>query len=176
MCRPRTGGRANVTASVPAGTTDAFPAELRAVTATRRVDPTSASTGAYCAFVAWRIVLHDAPVASQRRQVYANRIGTAPFHVPGVATSSLPTRGVPVIVGTVRFDGRREVVLGRFAGSVGKVWFENAVVDPAMFVPVTYTRSVTPSSFGVSVYAADVAPGIGMHVSIVPAGLQRRHW
>ncbi len=68
-------------------------------------------------------------------------IGGEPVQVPSWAVSVCVSRGVPVIVGTAVFTGG--------SGSTGADGSDDAVVEPPLFVAVTRTRIVAPTSAGV---------------------------
>src|SRR5829696_3535115 len=99
------GGDAATTASVAAEVAVVAPAELVAVTATRRVCPTSASVRVYAAVVACGMSPHPAPAASQRCQAYAKLVGSALTQLPLSAVSTLPARATPAMVGAAVLAG-----------------------------------------------------------------------
>jgi hypothetical protein len=74
---------------------------------------------------------------------------------------------VPEIVGNEVFDG------GAGAAVTTAVCADDALLEPAEFVPVTATRSVEPTSAATAVYDCDVAPL--MFVQLLPLVSQRRH-
>jgi hypothetical protein len=71
---------------------------------------------------------------------YAN--AGSPVHEPAFAASVCPWTAVPEIDGDEVFDGAASVTT--------PVWPETAVADPAVFVPVTATRIVEPTSAAAS--------------------------
>ncbi len=83
------------------------PAGFVPVIQTRRVEPMSATTGMYVAFVAPGIwtQLERSPGGLQRRHEYVYVSGSEPSHVPGVSASVWPTMTVPVICGVTRRNG-----------------------------------------------------------------------
>ena len=83
--------------------------------------------------------------------------------------SVCPTTALPVIVGGEVLDG----AIGALA-EITAVWFEIAVLDPAVFDPVTSIRTVVPTSRSVSVYVCDVAPR--MLTQLEPVWSQLSHW
>jgi hypothetical protein len=90
-------------ASDPAG-------PLAAVTATRSVEPTSASDATYVCAVppsgAWQF----APEGSQRSHWYAKLVGLF-VQTPFATASVAPLAGVPLIVGATVFAGVRPTVM-----------------------------------------------------------------
>jgi hypothetical protein len=87
-----------------------------------------------------------------------------PVHVPAEADRTCPSAAVPEIVGGDAFDGATPVTV--------EVGAETAVALPALFVAVTATTSVAPTSAGVTAYVDEVAPEIGVHA---PEPSHRRH-
>src|SRR5213076_1575259 len=75
------------------------PSEFFAVTRTRIVLPTSTPFSVYVLSLAPPMFEQLPPVASQRRHWYAKLIGAVPFHWPGLAVTTLPSCGVPEMVG-----------------------------------------------------------------------------
>ena len=74
---------------------------------------------------------------------------------------------MPAIVGS-------EVLLEAAGAAVATaVWAEDAVAEPALFVAVTETRNVEPTSAATTVYDCDVAPLT--LVQLFPLVSQRRH-
>ena len=153
----------------PAATTTAVvadgaftePAAFDAVTSTRSVEPASASTATYVVPAAPLIVAHAAPELLQRCQTIDVVIGALPVHVPLVAVSVIPTRGVPLTVGAT-------VLVG--GAAVTATWVEPALAEPTLFAAVTVTRTLALTSAATSVYVVAVAPEIGEQ-----PGLQRSH-
>ncbi len=92
-------------------------------------------------------------------------IGCVPVQVPLSTVSVLFSLAVPVIVGAAVFFGACPVAA---TIPVGR---EVAVPEPELFVAVTMTRSLWPTSAVVSVYCLLVAPAIGAQVP--PAVSQR---
>src|SRR5690349_15478454 len=93
-----------------------------------------------------------APPVSQRRHWYAYEIGAVPVHTPGSADNVCPACAVPLIAGN-------DVLLGATgAGATTSVGSELALLEPALFVAVTTTRIVEPTSADTAVYVFDVAP------------------
>ena len=128
------------------------PTEFVPVTTTRKVKPTSAATAVYDCELAPAMSLQLLPDESQRRHWYAYEIGCVPDHVPGSADSTCPACAVPLIVGSA-------VLLGATgAGATTAVGSELALLEPALFVAVTTTRIVKPTSAASAVYVFDVAP------------------
>ena len=74
----------------------------------------------------------------------------------GAAVSVWPSCAVPEIVGGVWLTG------GWLEPTTGAVASETAVEEPATFEPVTWTRSVDPTSALVATYVLPVAPGISV--------------
>jgi hypothetical protein len=96
-------------------------------------------------------------------------IGCVPLQLPFAAVSVWPSWAVPLIVGG-----------DVFAGGTGGADFttavcaEVAVTVPLLFVALTATRSVEPTSELVTMYVLAVAPVMELHA--LPLVLQRRHW
>jgi hypothetical protein len=88
-----------------------------------------------------------------------------PLQAPLSTVSVWPSRTVPVIVGAVPLTGG--------VGSILALCAAVAVAVPAVFVAVTTTRVVVPTSAEVSVYVCAVA--FGMSVQFEPPASQRRH-
>src|SRR4051794_8636246 len=120
----------------------------------------SAWVGKYTSFLAPAMVLHAAPVASQRCQTKAVAIGVSPANLPMSAVSWRPIADVPATAG---FDDA--VGLKCCLSTTGKLWFVIAVSVPAGFAPVIHTRSEKPMSCTVGVYDAVFAPGISTQVA-----------
>ena len=89
-----------------------------------------------------------------------------PFHVPSLTLSSWPSSAAPEITGSAVFDGA--------SGATSAVCAEVAVLEPALLLAVTATRSVPPTSSWPSVYFVSVADGMLAHDS--PALLHSVHW
>ena len=89
-----------------------------------------------------------------------------PVQVPRSTVSVSPSRAVPPTVGATVFAGA--------TGSTRPAAPDVADVDPAVFVAVTITRVVVPTSAGVSLYVVAVAPA--MSAQFAPAVSHRRHW
>ena len=73
---------------------------------------------------------------------------------------------MPETTGTTVFTGG--------AAATTAVTTDTAVELPAAFVPVTFDRSVLPTSAETAVYVDDVAPA--RSTQLAPAALQRCHW
>ena len=160
-----TGGAA-ATTPVTTETADELPAAFVPVTFDRSVLPTSAATAVYVDDVAPARSTQLAPAALQRCHWYVYVIVGVPVHVPVVDDSARPSRAVPETTGTTVFTGG--------AAATTPVTTETAEELPAAFVPVTFDRSVLPTSAATAVYVDDVAPA--RSAQLAPAALQRCHW
>ena len=107
------GALAPITA-LAADSASADPAELVAVTRTRRRLPTSAVPGEYEAPVALGMFTQFAPAASQRRHWRVIVSGTPPDHEPSVTVSVPVSVAVPATAGSAVFEGG---VLGEIRAS-----------------------------------------------------------
>jgi hypothetical protein len=147
----------------------AKPFAFVAVTTTRSVLPTSSEVGEYVSLFASVMLWQRAPVASQRTHWYAYVIGAAPFHVPLLAVSALPSIAEPVIAG-------RAVLTGAFVAAAlmtavsGELW----LFVPAEFVAVTITRSRWPRSSEVRM-SVWLWPASSMATQDAPPPVQRVH-
>jgi hypothetical protein len=95
-------------------------------------------------------------------------IGCVPVHVPGLAVKVCPSCAVPAIVGEDVFDG------GVGGGCTTAVAAEVAVPVPLLFLAVTTTRIVEPTSRLVRTYVVAVAPASDEQPE--PLALHRCHW
>src|SRR3954469_20332998 len=89
-------------------------------------------------------------VLAQRCHWWLKLSGAVPAQVPVVAVSVRPSRAVPLITGTVLFAGG--------SAATAAVCVERAVLEPAVLVAVTETRTVDPTSAGPSLYDWPIAP------------------
>ena len=112
------------------------------------------------------MVTQLAPAALQRCHARTYVIVGVPSHVPWLSVSAEPCWVVPERAGAAVTNGARAAMTA-VCGAV-------PVAVPAVFVPVTTTRIVEPTSDAVSVYVEAVADGMSAHEA--PAALQRRHW
>ena len=108
-----------------------------------------------------------APAVSQRCQTYVYEIGAVPDQTPGSADNSCPACAVPLI------EGGDELLGATGAGATTDVGSELALLEPALFVAVTTTRIVEPTSAATAVYVSDVAPL--MLPQLLPPVSQRCH-
>jgi hypothetical protein len=134
------GAGGELTTAVGTEVADADPAELCAVTCTRSVFAASTDLRTYVLSVAPPMSAQLPPFWSQRLHWYANVIGWLPLHVPAFAVSVCPTAAEPETVGGF-------VAAGFVAAACTvAVWFDAALADPSVFVAVTRTRRVKPTS------------------------------
>ena len=90
-----------------------------------------------------------------------------PVQLPGAAVNTCPACAVPEIVGGEPFTG------GAGAAATTAVCAEPAEPEPSVFVAVTATLVVEPTSAEASVYVWPVA--LAMSAQFAPALSQRRH-
>jgi hypothetical protein len=118
---------------VPSGDTP-----FEAVTYDSIVWPTSSWTSVYVLAVAPPIVAQLLPLVSQRFQAYVKvKLAGKPLHEPLLVESWSPIASVPATVGTAVFSGDPVTT---------PVIAENADAALVLFVAVTFTRILIPSS------------------------------
>src|SRR4051794_23323657 len=94
----------DATTSVGSDGARSRPSAFTAVTRTRRVRPTSPTTGGYVSFEAPAIPLQAVPSDAHRCHAYAYDVGLF-AQVPREAVSAAPSRAAPEIVGRAVFSG-----------------------------------------------------------------------
>src|SRR2546429_508275 len=107
------------------------------------------------------------PCVSQRCHWYVKVGAGLPVQLRGVPVRGCASVAVPVVVGGEEFTG------GEVAGGEAGVGALAAVLLPELFVPVTWTTIVKPTSAVTSMYVALVAPL--MLAQLTPCVSQRCH-
>src|SRR5262245_41475325 len=144
-----------VTTAVWADWTELEPVVFVAVTVTRIVLSLSALTSVYVFWVAFGIGVHAPPDASQRDHAYAN-VMPVPVHVPSFAVSVWPTTAEPTIVGGAVFGGPAWPLTTAVALDAART--PPAGVAGSVFLAVTRTRRVEPTSPAATMYGVVEAP------------------
>ena len=165
--RRRSAGRAPVgePAASPIEAIVEAPADVIAVTSTRRRWSTSALRTPYVRPVAPAMLRQSSPLVSQRCQRRRNDVRRG---------RPRPVRDGQLVTDAGRAGHRRtHGVCGPSFESTTSLGSDVAVPFPSAFVAVTTTRACAPRPPAAAVYAAFVAPAMSPHA--VPSVAQRRH-